>query len=242
MNLFGGFIAITRIAEGDFVGATWFIILASIFDGLDGAVARLTNSTSDLGVELDSLCDAVSFGLAPSFMIYQAHFITEPQYGLILAALPALAGTYRLARFNVQLSGSGDKRYFSGMPIPAGAITIISYTLFFHNGDLMPASWKPLAMTLVTIIVAIAMISTIKYDAFPRLSRKAIRERPFVFAMFVAGAIAIVVTRGEFLFPFMVLYIVFGMLRSFVFWLRDRAVSDEDDDVLEQSEPSPFDM
>ena len=242
MNLFGGFIAITRIAQDDFYGAMWFMILASIFDALDGAVARLTNSTSELGVELDSLCDAVSFGLAPAFLLYKAHFFGMGSLGLILAALPALAGTYRLARFNVLVSGFQDKRYFVGMPIPSGAITIFSYVIFFHAADFYPAEWRTPSIIIVSIGTAMLMVSKIKFDNLPRLSHRALRERPAVVIGFVLGFVAVIVSQGQWLFPLMLVYISFGLLRALVQRLRRTDVDDDLDDMEEGSGPGPFDM
>lgn len=242
MNLFGGFIALTHIAKGDYVTATTFIILAGFFDLMDGAVARLINATSEFGIELDSLCDAVSFGIAPSFMLYMVYFKEVEPLGLIIAALPAMAGVMRLARFNVQIVGFGDKRYFTGMPIPAGALTIISYTLYYHNGTLMPDEWKPMAIVVVTLLTAAAMISTIKYDNFPRLTLRAIKERPVVFAFFVVGIGAAIVTRGAGLFPFMATYILFGFSRHLWLAVRNKWSADDDEDTHEQPDPDPFEV
>lgn len=242
MNLFCGFIAITRIADGDFVPAMWFIILASIFDALDGAVARLTNSTSELGVELDSLCDAVSFGLAPAFLLYKAHFFSMGSLGLILAALPALAGTYRLARFNVMVSGFEDKRYFIGMPIPSAAILVLSYVIFYHIEDFYPEAWKVPTIVLVAIGAASLMVSKVKFDNLPRFSKRALRERPVIAASFVIGSIAVIYSQGYLLFPLMILYVSGGLVRALVQRLKRKDVDDDLEDMEEGSGPGPFDM
>ncbi len=242
MNLFGGFMAIVRISEGQFLQAAGFIVLAAVFDMLDGAVARLTNSTGEFGAELDSLCDAVSFGVAPAFMLFKAHFWQVGEYGVVVAALPAMAGVLRLARFNVQSTGSSDKRYFRGMPIPAGALTIISYVLFYHvQQGIIPETWKSLAITVVTVMASAIMVSTIKYDALPLPTLKVVRERPFVVGFFAIGIIAGVVSKGWLVFPFMLLYITVGAVRGFVNLLRARSES-HDDDALEDDESDPFDV
>src|SRR5436305_1351453 len=113
MNLFCGFFAIVKATEGSYQTAAWLIVLAGTFDALDGAMARITNSSSEFGVELDSLADVVSFGTAPAFILYSAYFHNLETIGVMLAALPALCGALRLARFNVQLVGF-DKDYFRG--------------------------------------------------------------------------------------------------------------------------------
>ena len=120
LNIFCGFLSILSVAQGHFQTAAWFIILAAIFDSLDGVMARITRSSSQFGVELDSLADVVSFGAAPSFMVYQAHLYTLGNWGIIIAALPVVFGAIRLARFNVQLVGF-NKDYFNGLPIPMHA-------------------------------------------------------------------------------------------------------------------------
>ena len=105
MNMFAGFFSILNSSQGEYLYAAWLIIIAAIFDALDGAVARLTKSSSELGVELDSLSDIVSFGAAPAILLYKSHLYTYNTAGVLIAALLLLAGGFRLARFNVQLVG-----------------------------------------------------------------------------------------------------------------------------------------
>lgn len=237
MNLFGGFMAITRIAAGDLMGAAGFIMLAAMFDVLDGAVARLTKSTSEFGGELDSLCDAVSFGVAPAFMLYKAHFQLQGDVGVVLASLPALAGVLRLARYNVQSAANTDKRYFRGMPIPAGALTILSYTLFYHSGPqstIIPNDWKPVVITLVTLAVAGIMVSTIKYDAVPTPSAKVFRERPILMGYFALGIVITIVSKGVLLFPFMLSYMLIGLVRGAYTFVKTYNDIDEDEEAVEE--------
>jgi CDP-diacylglycerol--serine O-phosphatidyltransferase len=236
-NLFSGFSAIILTSEGKFKEAAVFILVAGIFDMLDGVMARLTKSTSELGVELDSLCDAVSFGVAPAFMLYKAGFYEIPTYGILLAALPALAGVFRLARFNAELSSFEDKLYFTGMPIPAGALTIVSYIIFFHNGDprhifdiwdILGTS-KNMMLGIVTVIISLAMVSRIKYDNMPRPSVRSIKRNPLKFLMFVAAIIGGIVTKGVSVFPFMMFYVVGGAIRHGVVWIRERNYREEEE-------------
>lgn len=236
-NLFSGFSAIILTSEGKFVEAAVFILIAGIFDMLDGVMARLTKSTSELGVELDSLCDAVSFGVAPAFMLYKAQFFDIPTYGILLAALPALAGVFRLARFNAELSSFEDKLYFTGMPIPAGALTIVSYIVYFHVGTAgqVLMDWgiigttKSIALGIVTVIVALAMVSRIKYDNLPRPSLRSIKQNPFKFLLFIIGVLAAVITKGVSVFPFMMLYAIVGASRHTVVWIRERNNNEEEE-------------
>lgn len=238
-NLFCGFASIVASFEGNLKGAAFLIIMSGVFDMLDGVVARITKSTSEFGVELDSLCDAVSFGVGPSVMLWVAFFHEWHNWGLLLASLPAMAGVLRLARFNVQLTSMEDKLYFRGMPIPAGAFTIVSYVYLWHGSDILPPDWKPAAIVFVTLLTALAMVSTIKYDNVPRPSMRSIRQRPVVFSVFFAGIVATAVTGGTALFPFMAVYLIGGAIRHLAVFLRDR--SDRDDSV-EEDDPDPFTM
>lgn len=237
-NLFSGFCAIVMFSKGEFENGAMFIFLAGIFDMFDGYMARLTNSASELGVELDSLCDAVSFGVAPSFLLYSVYYKNIGELGLLLAALPAMAGVYRLARFNAQLTSLEDKQYFRGMPIPSGALTIVSFVIFFLLKNIIPANYIDASVNFVNIVTSFAMISTIKYDNFPRPSINNFKLHPFVYSFFLIGFIVIVATKGTFVFPFMMLYMAIGAIRQTATWWKERNEIDEDeeDDDDEESD------
>lgn len=238
-NLFCGFAAIVAAFEGRIDRAALLILMAGVFDMLDGVVARITNSASEFGVELDSLCDAVSFGVAPSIMLYVAFFHQWNQWGLLLASLPAMAGVLRLARFNVQLTSMEDKLYFRGMPIPAGAFTIVSYLYLWHDTAMLPETLRSGMLVFVTLLTTLAMVSTVKFDNLPRPTWKGLRQRPVVFSVFFIGIVTTVVTGGKALFPFMVIYLFGGAIRHLALFVRDR--SDKDDSV-EEVDPDPFTM
>lgn len=201
-------------------------------------MARLTKSTSELGVELDSLCDAVSFGVAPAFMLYKAEFYSIETFGVLLASLPALAGVFRLARFNSELTTMEDKEYFTGMPIPAGALTVVSYIVFFHIGSGttylssfgIAGSTRIVMLAVVTVIVSLAMVSRIKYDNMPRPSKRSIAEHPVKFAIFILGLLFSIFTQGIGIFPFMLAYIVVGALRHSRTLLQEKNALEEDDE------------
>lgn len=243
MNLFCGFFAMVKATHEEYMAAAWLIVLAGIFDALDGAMARLTNSSSEFGVELDSLADVVSFGTAPSFILYMAFFQRWETVGVMLAALPAICGAIRLARFNVQLVGF-DKDYFMGLPIPSAAVVLISYLVFFH---IPPTPWiaesmKPAIMVGLTVAVSLLMVGTIRYDTLPKPSLRSIRRNPRKFAGLLLGIILVGVTRGKAIFPLMLLYLVYGIIRHIIGVVRDRRDEEEDDDTMEESETTPFDL
>ncbi|MCE7933354.1 MAG: CDP-diacylglycerol--serine O-phosphatidyltransferase [Chlorobi bacterium CHB2] len=242
MNLFSGFFAMVKSTEGEFMAAAWLIVLAGVFDALDGAMARLTKSSSEFGVELDSLADVVSFGAAPAFMLYMAFFHKWETTGVLLAALPAICGAIRLARFNVQLTGF-DKDYFMGLPIPSAAVTLISYLVFFHlpaDSYFPPGAIKDEAMAVLTVGISLLMVSTIRYDTIPKPSKRTFQKHPIKTTAFMLGLVVAAVTKGEAIFPLMALYLLYGIIRHIIILIRTR--NDDEDDTLEGSEPTPFDI
>jgi CDP-diacylglycerol--serine O-phosphatidyltransferase len=219
LNIFCGYSAIVQSAQGAFHQAAWFIILAAIFDVLDGVMARITKSSSSFGVEFDSLSDVVSFGAAPSFLVYQSLMFRDGGMGLLLSSLPMVLGALRLARFNSQLVGF-TKEYFKGLPIPASAMTIAAYVLAFQVEG---SGYAPLAATLLPPLVAVVsllMVSTIKYDTLPQISRRGIRQHPVRFMVLVVAVTAIAITRGAALLPVLGFYLVTGPVRYAANFIR----------------------
>jgi CDP-diacylglycerol--serine O-phosphatidyltransferase len=137
LNLFCGFMSLISAEAENFNQACLFIIYAGLFDAFDGVVARFTGTSSRFGVELDSLADVVSFGAAPSFLLYKAYFFQNDGFGIALASLIMIFGALRLARFNSQLVGF-DKNYFNGIPVPIPAATVSSFFLFYFNKNFSP--------------------------------------------------------------------------------------------------------
>lgn len=240
VNLYMGFTAIIYIAKDDFLRAGLFILVAGIFDLLDGFVARLTKSTSEFGVELDSLCDAVSFGVAPAYMLYQIYFYQFHDIGILFASLPALAGVVRLARFNVNASSFEDKKYFTGLAIPAGALVIISYILFYHRTNLIPENLKDITAFSVSIITSLVMVSRIKFDNLPKPSKRAIMQSPYVFTFFALGIIASLITKGYGIFPFLMIYIIGSSIRHLYWWFKRTREVEDDIDESDDAEDLPY--
>ncbi len=234
--------SILSAADRNFVSAAWLIVLAAIFDSLDGVMARLTKSSSEFGVELDSLSDLVSFGVAPSFMIYKIGLHSLGPIGTISSAMVMVFGGLRLARFNVQLVGF-DKSYFKGLPIPSSAITLSAFVLLYYDrsvGWLNPGA-EPFLPALA-ILLSFLMVSTIRYDTMPKLTRRGIRLHPLKFSAFIIGVIITVVTLGKALFWLFMLYIIGGLIRWLFEHIRSilspRKRGEEEEDV----ELSSFDM
>ncbi|HEY6192763.1 MAG TPA: CDP-diacylglycerol--serine O-phosphatidyltransferase [Bacteroidota bacterium] len=215
LNMFCGFGAIIHTAQGDYILASWFIILAALFDAFDGVMARITKSSSDFGVEFDSLSDVISFGVAPSFLVYRLQLHTLEGPGMLLSAMPMVFGALRLARFNSQLV-SYDKDYFKGLPIPAMAVMIASFVMsFYHEGTNLNALETSLLVPMI-IILSLLMVSSMKYDAVPKFTARGIKQHPARFTVAIIGITAIVITRGGALFPFFVFYTATGPLRHLV--------------------------
>lgn len=236
LNMFCGFLSIIRASKGEFVAASWFIILAAGFDALDGVMARITRSSSEFGVEIDSLSDVVSFGAAPAYLVYQVSLQTLGGFGILLSSLPMIFGGLRLARFNTQLVGF-DKDHFVGLPIPASALTIASFVLDYWNtgglGD-TPAALLPYLVVMLSLL----MVSKVKYDTLPRISSKAIKKEPWKFIFFALAIIVVFVTGGSAILPLFGLFILLGIVRyvgSIIKHLLHHPEKLEDEDSVEPS-------
>jgi len=185
-------------------------------------MARLTKSSSELGVELDSLSDVVSFGAAPSFLIYHSYLFQFNAIGIILSSLPMLAGGFRLARFNVQLVGF-EKSFFKGLPIPMSALTLASYSLAFYA---YPEGYPyPLNEIIIPLIILLSylMISKIKYDALPKFKPGELKEKPYlIILVFLAIYLLVFYTFGQAVFFIFIFIILFGIFRHIVYLIRKR--------------------
>ena len=192
-GLFSGFYSIVATMNGDYLLAAWFILIAAIFDGLDGKVARLTNTTSKFGVEYDSLADLVAFGVAPGLMMYSWALKPFGKFGWLAAFLYVVCGALRLARFNVQVNTVESKR-FVGLPIPAAAGMAASLVIFFfHMGG--TGEIKKVSVLLLIYLLAALMVSNIRYYAFkdPELFRR----QPFGFLVLAIIFIIVIVAAPE---------------------------------------------
>jgi CDP-diacylglycerol--serine O-phosphatidyltransferase len=215
MNLFSGFLALTQVFRGEFVSASWLIALAAFFDVLDGMMARLTDSVSPFGVELDSLCDIVSFGVAPAFLVYAFALHELEVLGALVAALPAVCGAVRLARYNVSFEGKKDD-YFEGMPIPGQAMFVIALVLSLSEPSWFSRLWESDISLLVPSIVVLAglMVSNIPFDALPKPKADYIRKHPRKSLAFAAAGLLIVLLQQQGLLLVLVTYALVGLGRA----------------------------
>ncbi len=214
-NLFSGFVALIYVSRGEFLLGALFVLLAAIFDLIDGITARLVQSASEFGVQLDSLSDVVSFGVVPSFMLYKIYFFQFGDLGLILSSLPLICGVLRLARFNVQTNAYQDKKFFTGLAIPASAFFIVSYLIFYHLRDIFAQEVKTYLIFSVTILSSLSMISTIKFYNAPRPSIKYFKQHPYITSIFAIAIVLSFIFKGMFIFPFFVFYIIGSYIRHY---------------------------
>jgi len=220
INMFCGFFSIIEASNGNINYAAWLIFVAALFDALDGIVARLTNSSSELGIELDSLSDVISFGAAPAFILYKTFLYQFDVYGIIIASLPMIAGGFRLARFNVQLVGF-EKSFFIGLPIPTAALTIASFVLAFYD-NVYSSPYIHVIIPLV-IVVSILMISNIRYETLPKFTFKGIREKPFHFIFLLASVVVVILFYKKGMFYVFVFMIVIGIFRHIYYLFTSRS-------------------
>ncbi len=218
-SLFAGFYGMVASIDGDYRSAAIWILVSSIFDGLDGKVARLTGTTSKFGVEYDSLADLVAFGVAPGILMYSWALRPFGRLGWLAAFLFVVCGALRLARFNVQVATVESKR-FVGLPIPAAA-SIVSATvlLFSHFG--WPSSYKKLAILVLIYSLAFLMVSNFRYYSFK--DPEFIKRQPFSMLVLAILLLIVVAARPvEMLFIFFICYMFSGPVSFFITYPRRR--------------------
>lgn len=177
--LFAGFYSIVAAINGDYAKAAIAIFVAMVLDGLDGRVARLTNTQSAFGAEFDSLADMVSFGMAPALVAFTWILQDVGKIGWIAAFIFVAGAALRLARFNVQI-GSIDKKWFVGLPSPSAAAIVAACVWVFHTFDAESLGFKVL-MTVVVAAAGVLMVSNVRYHSFKEIDFKG--PVPFVFLL-----------------------------------------------------------
>ncbi|MBC61350.1 MAG: CDP-diacylglycerol--serine O-phosphatidyltransferase [Zetaproteobacteria bacterium] len=240
-NLFFGFFSILKATHGDYHAAAVAILLAAVFDMLDGGVARLTKGTSEFGVQYDSLCDLVSFGLAPCFLAYQYALHNLGRFGWALCFIYLACGALRLARFNVQNSIGKSKGDFVGLPIPMAAAFVACFVAYLEDLDERALSnfsflqklhlWlasdqvRLWCLLLILTLAAFLMVSNISYRSHKSLQVGPIK--PFKTLAVSVVLIGFVAYRPAFFgFLFFSLYTTSGLIEFILGWKKARDESD----------------
>lgn len=225
-SIFLGFYGILASARGDFFDAAVCIVVAHICDGLDGRIARLTNTTSQFGVEYDSLADLVAFGMSPAVLAYYWALQPFGAWGWLAASLFVVCGALRLARFNVQ-APSVEKSAFTGLPIPAAADMIAATVLLFEYFGIDTDASRHVVLPALVYALALLMVSNVRYSSFKNVN---VRSRQ-PFSMLVGAVILAMLIIAEpqvMLFGGMLVYVGSGPVGSLVRRLaRPPAKADE---------------
>jgi CDP-diacylglycerol--serine O-phosphatidyltransferase len=214
-NLICGFFSLVSTFNGEYFQAAIFIIFANLLDGLDGLVARLTKTTSQFGVELDSLADLVSFGVAPAVLVYYWALVPWSTWGWLAACLYVVCGALRLARFNVQVKNV-EKTHFVGLPIPAAAEMIVATVLLYYALGGEGAANKEIILLLVIYLLAALMVSNFNYFS---LKQKVVFKKKHPFWVLISGILLIklfIVEPQIMFFSTFLLYTLSGPLLWFL--------------------------
>jgi len=217
-GLFCGFYSVIASLRGDFLLAAIAIMAANVFDVLDGRIARLTKTTSRFGIEYDSLCDLVAFGVAPGILVYRWGLEPWGTFGWLAASLYVTAGALRLARFNV-LSDTALKRHFLGLPIPAAAEVIATTVMLYYFFGAEGPTYRHLIVLVMVYALAGLMVSNVRYFSFKEID--IYRRQPFW--VLIAGILILKLLIAEpqmCLFAGFFLYAASGPARSVWLWTR----------------------
>lgn len=236
-NLFFGIFAIIAASRGQFVQAGVFVLLGGACDALDGQVARATNAGTQFGEELDSLVDAISFGLAPAMIMYFA-VLNRNGWDWIFSFIFTACAVIRLARFNVEQAGRA-KKYFHGLPSPAAGMTLATYYWFsqtplYNQTVLGDLNWTT-GLRGLMLVLAFLMISNVSYPAVPTVGFRKISEILGTIAV-VGTFIGVLFLRKEFYFPALICYVLYGLAKTVIFGLLDRRPRG-DSPVIDDEEP-----
>lgn len=221
-NLFCGFYAIVAVIQGYFVKGAIAIMVAALFDALDGKIARVTRTVSRFGLEYDSLCDVISFGVAPGVLAYLWTLQPFGRLGWLAALLFVACGTLRLARFNTQ-ADRVNSEYFTGLPIPAAAFMIAATVLLLHRFGSNGAT-RHVTILVMMYVLSFLMVSSVKYYSFKHTAL----FRRMKFNMLVVVILLSIVIAAEpsvTFFLIMFAYVLSGPFTTL--WLRNKKGTEE---------------
>jgi CDP-diacylglycerol--serine O-phosphatidyltransferase len=210
--MFLGFLAIGLILNGQPLKAGVFIIVAGLFDVFDGKIARMLGIESQFGVEFDSMADTVSFCVVPSILVYSLYVDgLPPLLGGLIAFIPLMFGTIRLAKFNVDQEPGKPKSYTVGLTTPIATITLFSYVFFNHqiDGDF----GDPRTALMVVSGLGILMVSPIHFAKFPLFSFKSGRANSVLLIGFIISMISLAIWQGFVLMPLVAIYIGWNIIK-----------------------------
>lgn len=228
-GLFSGFFAVVSSMNGHFEHAAIAIFIAMIFDGLDGRVARMTNTQSEFGAEYDSMADMVSFGIAPGLVAYNWALSGMGKFGWLAAFVFVAAAALRLARFNTQV-GIADKRYFQGLASPAAAGVIASLVWLGTEYELNGQDFG-LVLGIITIVSGLLMVSNFRYNSFKEVDWKG-KVNFIVVLLIVLVFVIVAASPAELLSAIFVLYACSGpftTIRSVKKLKLEHVVGDDND-------------
>jgi len=238
-NLFFGVWAIVSASRGDFITAAWLVVIASVADLLDGRVARVTRTGSRFGAELDSLVDAISFGVAPSLIIYYL-FLADGAWSWIAAYFYVTSAVIRLARFNIEQAGQA-KVAFHGLPSPAAGTTLATFYPFsqtaFFQTHLSGWPW-PVFMTALMVILGMLMMSHVLYPVLPKFGFRTPRGIATLVGLVLVAA-AVLTIPALFIFPACIAYVSYGVLKAYALGFFERLP--DRDMLLDTDEPDEAD-
>ncbi|MDY0135689.1 MAG: CDP-diacylglycerol--serine O-phosphatidyltransferase [Thiomicrospira sp.] len=219
LALFAGFYAVIAGMNGDFVAGAIAIFIAMVFDGLDGRIARMTNSSSAFGAEYDSLADMVSFGLAPALLLYQWGLSDFGKLGWLIAFVYTAGAALRLARFNTQV-GVADKRYFQGLPSPAAAALLAGFVWLVETNQINTGFEGDFAL-IFTLAAGLLMVSNIRFHSFKELN---LRDKvPFVTLLVIVLVVVVITLKPSvILFGMAFIYAISGPVMTLLTLKRAR--------------------
>ncbi len=209
LNMFLGFLAIISIAEGNYLRAAYFIVGATIFDALDGKLARWLQQPSQFGTELDSLADVVSFCLAPALLIWALYARDlHPVLGALIAGAPLYFGALRLARYNVGQHAK-PQSHFEGLPSPINALVIVALIFYYYEQGQAAAK----VVLPVMMATSFLMISPIRYPKTPKITFRAGIGNTICLTAIIVTLVAIPIFGGRAVLPIVFVYLLSGLIR-----------------------------
>lgn len=220
-NMLCGFLSIVSTLEGNAVTAAWLIVLGAFLDSLDGKVARLSRVSSRFGVELDSLSDFLTFGVATGVLLYAFKFHDMGRWGWIVSSVYVMCAGFRLARYNL-LATLEEKKKFLGLPVPVAAMLLVSYVIF--SFDLWGSIEYGEFLISLMAGVSLLMVSTVEYETFPDNLRSS--ESRIKFLLLFVFLIALIIKPRLVMFPAILIYVLICLVRDLALMLKREAFGD----------------